>query len=180
MLVYCKLIKSYLSSWILNLLNQISLIFILALFSIFGISKQANATYFNFYLGDIYYNIVLDTIEKSSNDWKKSEQIQSNFSFRWLTFIGGSNADGLISIAKNGDNCFYVAGSIKSNDFPFPSIGKNYKLESDIIILKISYDEQIIWGTVLGSRDNDYIFFIACDSSGNIWAAAKVVERISH
>lgn len=97
----------------------------------------------------------------------------SNFGFFWLAYLGGSHTDGLISLAKDKYNNIYVAGSSRSSDFPVSSIRQKYNSGSDIIVLKFSFDGQLIWGAVLGSDGDDYLFSIAYDSTGNIWGCGE-------
>lgn len=125
--------------------------------------------YFNIYISN--FKLEKQTITRL----KESEQtfkIASKSNFKWLTYIGGSEDDGFISV-KVYNRYIFVGGSTRSPDFPNENIRKSFKSQSDIIVLKMDLNGKILWGTLLGSSGNDWLYSLAIDSMGNIWGCGE-------
>ena len=90
------------------------------------------------------------------------------------TYLGGSSLDEIYAIALDGSGNVYVAGYTSSTDFPATSgvyqsanAGGN-----DGFISKLSSDlSNLIASTYFGGSNNDWIYAIALDGSGNVYVA---------
>jgi hypothetical protein len=149
--------------------KNLFLLIIYLLFLFLCLNKAFPEPYFNLYISNF-------KIEKQPfKGWEIKEwrpQIASNFNFKWLSYIGGSEDDGFISV-KVFKQYIYVGGSTRSSDFPNDSIRKKFKSQSDIIILKFDLNGNLIWGTIIGSNGNDWLYSLAIDSLGYIWGCGE-------
>ena len=92
-----------------------------------------------------------------------------NPSIEWQKCIGGSDDDDATSIIQTSDGGYITVGCISSNDF---DINCNHDIISDIFVVKISNNGNIIWKRCLGGSDIDINpIIIETNDSGYIVAS---------
>ncbi|HMJ24611.1 MAG TPA: SBBP repeat-containing protein, partial [Pyrinomonadaceae bacterium] len=94
----------------------------------------------------------------------------------YSTYLGGSGDDLGSSIAVDGSNNVYVAGTTSSTNFPLHSaaFGTNAGL-ADIFVTKIdAAGANIVYSTYIGGSGQDRGDGIAIDSSGNAYVVGRV------
>lgn len=115
---------------------------------------------------------ILKGKEKETTKEKRNDNIQSNYGWEFLTYLGGNNNDGFITLTKDS-NYIYIGGTISSSNFTFINKVYGRRGGSDYIILKLDFEMKLIWGVIIASSNEDYLFDIAIDSSGNIWGCGE-------
>lgn len=119
--------------------------------------------------------------------------LRSNGTVFWASFLGGTNSDGLYSVAVNSANEVYVAGESASESNTYPSVTGQFTtagafqpskpplfntfgipLQSGTLA-KFSGTGTQLWGTYIGgstasggSTSGDVIFELTLDASGNL------------
>ncbi len=97
---------------------------------------------------------------------------------KWGTYVGGIENDNFLDIVTDHkDGSVYVVGYTNSPDFPAKrSTGINpwhvdtlNGIEPDIVILKFSHDNELIWSTYFGGTGADNANSIDLDSKGNLY-----------
>ena len=89
-----------------------------------------------------------------------------NPSIEWQKCIGGSDNDDATSIIQTSDGGYITVGCTSSNDF---DINCNHGFLSDIFVVKISNNGNIIWKRCLGGSDSEiYPVIKETDDSGYI------------
>jgi hypothetical protein len=95
------------------------------------------------------------------------------------TYLGGGNAwyDEFFALTTNSSGDVYVAGRTSASDYPTSSSGydKTYNGgEIDAVIAKLDANlTTLIGSSFLGGSENDWIYDLAIDSQGNVFAAGK-------
>ena len=90
-------------------------------------------------------------------------QAQNDFQMSFSNVIGGSDSDKASGIIKINSGDFLTFGYYKSTDGDFSSNHGNY----DIFVRKIDLSGNMIWETVLGGSNADYIYDAIEDDNGN-------------
>lgn len=88
----------------------------------------------------------------------------------WSTFLGGDDWEECINVAIDSANNIIVAGWTESRDFPTkntPGITHN-RGSVDAFVCKFSPQGSLLWSTILGGANSDYIGSVAVDSDDNI------------
>jgi hypothetical protein len=97
----------------------------------------------------------------------------------WSTYLGGSAVDMGMSIAADSAGIF-IGGLTGSTDFPLMQPADNMFYQSqhgdagsfnDMFIVWFYLDRNMQWSTFYGDTDNEEIYAITADASGNIFAA---------
>jgi hypothetical protein len=121
-------------------------------------------SYFNHFVLDGNESIIgigSEYYPDSSSDcflWIISQTNSSNS--QKITF-GGNDYDRGIAINNLDDNCFLLAGTTRSRDFPLGETNKStIKGEEDVFVLIYDLNDGIQWGILLGGsgRDNGMFF----------------------
>jgi len=92
----------------------------------------------------------------------------------WSTFLGGSNADAIYSLAIDNNDDIYVTGGTSSNDFPTtPNVHQSIfqdSLSADGFISKVSTKgDQLLSSSYFGTKRYDQSYFVEIGSSNNIY-----------
>ena len=74
----------------------------------------------------------------------------------WEHTFGGNNRDQANCIKQTADNCYIIAGNTESSD----GIVTNYRGSSDIWIIKINSDGELLWQKTIGGSGWDEAQFI--------------------
>ena len=88
----------------------------------------------------------------------------------YSTFLGGSGDDQVYGIAVNSSGNTYVAGSTYSSDFPVTtgSYDTVFNENGDAFVTKLNTNgSALVYSTFIGGSDEDLVYGIAVDSSGN-------------
>ena len=91
----------------------------------------------------------------------------------WSTYLGGSEGDGVHTIAEDGEGNVYVAGITSSSDFPTP-VGYDTSYNGwlwDAFISRFSASGTLLWSTYLGGDSGESASAITSDGDGNIYVA---------
>ncbi|MFX1254856.1 MAG: SBBP repeat-containing protein [Promethearchaeota archaeon] len=88
----------------------------------------------------------------------------------YSTYLGGNADDSGNDIAVDSSGNILVSGSTLSNNFPIANAYQSTSAGSnDIFVTKFSADGQtLIFSTFFGGSDEDFLFSMEVDSSGNI------------
>jgi Beta-propeller repeat len=88
------------------------------------------------------------------------------------TFLGGLEWDEANDVEVDADGNRYVAGFTTSRDFPDAEpIGPGGI--TDAFVAKISPDNSLVWGVVLGGSDLDTAYGLALDDDGNVYVTGR-------
>ena len=90
----------------------------------------------------------------------------------YTTYLGGSSADALFSIAVNDKNDIYVAGGTASNDIQKPGAAYDttYNGNTDGYIAHISeHGDTLKNATYYGSINYDQVYFVDLDREGKVY-----------
>jgi uncharacterized protein (TIGR03437 family) len=107
---------------------------------------------------------------------------------QYLTYIGGSQDDGVGAIAVDAAGNAYIAGATNSSDFPtvnpfqaqFGGLGGygTYIRTGDAFVAKINpAGNKLLYSTYLGGRMDDIAFGIAIDSTGAAYVTGATLSQ---
>ncbi|MEO0072997.1 MAG: SBBP repeat-containing protein [candidate division WOR-3 bacterium] len=94
----------------------------------------------------------------------------------WATCLGGSLSDAIYAVRAEATGKFYVVGNTYSSNFPVYNPGGSAYYQAsnagsfDGFIAKFSETGERLWATYYGGNDEDHIYGIALDNSGNFFA----------
>jgi len=95
----------------------------------------------------------------------------------YSTYLGGSgSSDQINSIAVDGSGNTYVGGSTSSSDFPTTAGALRTVLSGglDGFITKLNpAGDQLVYSTFVGGSSSDFVYAIAVDTSGRVYAAGS-------
>jgi uncharacterized protein (TIGR03437 family) len=105
----------------------------------------------------------------------------------YLTYIGGSQDDGVSAIAVDAAGNAYLAGATDSPDFPIvggyqkqyggSTPTGTYIRTGDAFVAKLNPSgNQLIYSTYLGGAEDDIAFAIAIDAAGNAYVAGATAS----
>jgi hypothetical protein len=133
-----------------------------------GLTRSINFPTKNPYDGS--YNFLGDAfVTKLSSSGKSLE---------YSTFIGGSNFDIGIMITVDNEDCAYICGSTKSNDFPLKNSIQNHNNgKNDVFVVKLSPSGGIIYSTLIGGSEDDLPRDLALDKNGSIYVTGRTKSK---
>ena len=92
----------------------------------------------------------------------------------YSTYLGGGDHDFGDGIAVDSIGNAYVAGWTSSSDFPVLNPYQTYQGSWDAFVTKLSSSgSSLIYSTYLGGGDNDWVYGIAVDGSGNAYVTGQ-------
>ncbi|MFN8285811.1 MAG: SBBP repeat-containing protein [Chitinophagales bacterium] len=110
-------------------------------------------------------------------DQSKDLIIDPPLSLLWSAQFGGTFADGLRGVATDTLGNAYLVGYSTSVNFPFLNPGSNGYCDStfngntDVIILKVSPTQTLLWATYMGGAGNDFANSVFVTKNGRIFIA---------
>ncbi len=90
----------------------------------------------------------------------------------YSTYIGGSDWDSAASLVIDPENCVYITGQTKSENFPTTDGCYDDSLDDsiDVFALKLSHDgSELLYSTYIGGEDNDCGKSITVDDMKNAY-----------
>jgi hypothetical protein len=94
----------------------------------------------------------------------------------YLTYLGGTEQDGLSGFAVDDSGVAYVCGTTQSSDFP-TTVGcydSSYHGSGDVYVAKLSADgSSLTYGTFLGGTSTDTAGDLAIDGDGAIYVTGS-------
>ncbi|MEI7512803.1 MAG: SBBP repeat-containing protein [Candidatus Uhrbacteria bacterium] len=97
-------------------------------------------------------------------------KLSSSGSLLWNTFLGGSGADNVSSVAVDSLGNPYVSGR---SDATWGSPVRAYTSGSDAFVTKLTTSGALTWNTFLGSTGSDFALGLAVDGTGNAYLAGR-------
>ncbi len=92
------------------------------------------------------------------------------------TFYGGSGNDEFLSQKFLEDGSYVITGHSTSSSFPLEDGQTHYSSAFDIIIMKFSSENELMWSTILSGSSNEYGRDILVDYDGNIWVVGQTAS----
>ncbi len=89
----------------------------------------------------------------------------------WSSYYGGATS--LIDMKQNSKGEIIIVGNSTSPQINGHLPLNNYKVNSDIVIIKLSQTGEIIWLTFIGSTYHDYVYSLAIDKNDKIWISGE-------
>lgn len=103
--------------------------------------------------------------------YDRSKPLTIDPAVAYFTFNGGTSTEAATGFAIDAAGNFYLAGSTASTNFPVSATP--FQKESggniDAFVTKYSASGALVYSTLLGGRDREYINKIAVDSQGSIY-----------
>ena len=90
---------------------------------------------------------------------------------RWSTYLGGTNNDSVNAIATDDLGNVYAAGHTSSPDWVSDGWEIDHGGGLDGFIVSLTPGGAHRWSTYLGGTSTDYVWGVATDASGNVYAA---------
>ncbi len=96
----------------------------------------------------------------------------------WASYLGGSKVDIAYTMALDGSRNVFVAGATISTDFPTNSSSYQKKLNGgvDAFLTKLNANGALQFSTYFGGNGDDYIYGLATDSSGSVYATGSTAS----
>jgi gliding motility-associated-like protein len=100
-------------------------------------------------------------------------KFQANGTLLWVTYLGGTDTDAILSLATDDANNIYIAGLSNSpNAISTPGTHQPVKaFGADGMILKFSSSGNRIWGTYFGGEQGEFLHSIKVAQDGYIYIA---------
>lgn len=108
----------------------------------------------------------------TSEENLKKEEILAQYNWIFLSYLGGSANDEFTSIVLK-DSSIYIGGLTSGPNFPYATNLYGNRRFADFVIIKMNLQGKVIWGTIVASSGDDYLFAIALDSNGNVWCCGE-------
>ena len=87
---------------------------------------------------------------------------------QWKAFVGGSGYEYSRAVAVDASGAIFIAGNTESND-PQSDFGPRRGGDYDAVVVKLTPNGELEWGSCLGGNGGDDAFGIAVDALGNAW-----------
>lgn len=109
------------------------------------------------------------------------EKLDENGNFIWAFSFGNSYRDHVYSLAIDSEDNLYATGKfVYDVDFD-PGTGTHYletiNDQSDIFIMKISPNKELIWAHSRGGEGSDFGIDIAIDTKGNTYVTGGITDK---
>lgn len=117
---------------------------------------------------------VIDALQPSyhgSNDGFLAKLAPSGSALVFATYLGGSQSEGIASVALDPAGSIHVAGSTDSPDFPVANAAQaTYRGGGEGFVAKLHPDgSSFVYSTYLGGREDDVLRAVAADHAGNTY-----------
>ncbi|MBA3649486.1 MAG: SBBP repeat-containing protein [Chitinophagales bacterium] len=96
----------------------------------------------------------------------------------WGSYYGGNGRDVPDELAYDGKQHIYLTGRTQSTDMIATkgTYQTSYAGRDDVPLIKIDEQDNVVWGTYYGGKNNDVSWAITTDSTGNIFLGGRTVS----